>query len=111
MKGAAIALLEREAAMSEPHDPPASDRSTFLGMFLAVLSTGFFFLVLILITGGFFFYVALAGALLVGLGSFHYLLWGRLLRQELADEIAHEELARRARAEEVAPPEGTGFRR
>src|SRR5262245_20221829 len=102
---------ECEATMSEPHEPPAADRGTFLGMFLAVLSSGFFFLVLILISGGFFFYVGLVGAALVALGSLHSLLWGRLLKQGLSDEIAEEELHRRARADEQSALPQPGFRR
>jgi hypothetical protein len=98
--------------MYEPHEPrgPDSGRATFLGMFLAFVSTGFFFLVLILITGGFFFYVALVGGVLVALGFLHYLLWGRLLSQELSEQIGEEELERRVREEHTALDQ-TGFRR
>ncbi len=84
--------------MTEQQDP-AGARSTFLPILLTGMAGLFFLLVLILITGGLFFYVAFFGAMIAGLATFHWLVWGKLLTILTARERKEEELHEQTRQE------------
>jgi hypothetical protein len=71
---------------SQQPQPPL--RETMLTVVLTGLGAGAFLLFLIVISGGFFFYVVLAVAAMVGLGYFHYMVWGYAMTQEVAEEQA-----------------------
>jgi hypothetical protein len=74
----------------EPNQPPGSPRrETLLTVVLTGLGAMGFLFFLILISGGFFFWVLVAVAAMVGLGFFHYVLWGYALTQEVAEEQAN----------------------
>jgi fatty acid desaturase len=70
--------------------PEPSHRETLLTVILTGLGAGGFLLFLIMISGGFFFWVLVAVAVMVGLGFFHYILWGYAMTQEVAEEQAQE---------------------
>jgi hypothetical protein len=73
----------------QPHDPPEpARRETLLTVVLTGLVAGGGLLFLIMVSGGFFFYVVLTVSVIIGLGFFHYVLWGYALTQEVADEQA-----------------------
>jgi high-affinity Fe2+/Pb2+ permease len=67
------------------HSTPAG-REGLLTVILTALVAGAFLFFMILVTGGFFFYVVLSLAVMVGLGFFHYMLWGYTMTAEVADE-------------------------
>jgi hypothetical protein len=78
----------REMTM-QPHDPPPpAPRETLLTIVLTGVGAAAFLFFLILITGGFFFWLTLAVAAVIGLGFFHYVLWGYAMTQEVAEERA-----------------------
>jgi hypothetical protein len=68
--------------------PEPARRETMLTVVLTGLLAAGFLLFLIMVSGGFFFYVVLAVAAITGLGFFHYVLWGRALTLEVAEEQA-----------------------
>jgi hypothetical protein len=60
----------------------------------------FFSLLLIVISWGYLiFLVAIVGAM-VAFGGLHYLMWGRLLTEQMAGESEEEQLRQRALAED-----------
>jgi hypothetical protein len=88
-------------------------RQNFLSVFLTGLAGMFFLLVLVLITGGFFVYVVAVAGAIVGFAGLHYLLWGKLLSDQVAGEREEEQLREQAAAAPVAPapPNGRVYRR
>ncbi len=84
----------------DPDYTPRQRRESFLTLFLTALGALFFLFVLILLTGGYLVYVLLIGGGLFGVGLLHYLLWGRLLSQQVAGEREEERLRRRAEEED-----------
>ncbi len=94
--------------MSESRDPTDA-RATALPLMLGSLAAAFFALFMILVTGGFFFYVVLAGACLFLVGTFHYLLWGKALDDEVAREREEMRLFEKTREQEQRP--GRTYRR
>ncbi len=82
--------------MNEQREPNPQ-RASFLSVMLAGMAGLFFLLVLILLTGGFVFWIVLCVACAVGLGTLHWLLWGRLMTQLTAGEREEHQLLERAR--------------
>src|SRR5947209_8374478 len=86
----------------DPSDGPQQSRQAFLSVLLAGLASVFFLGVLIFISNGFFLYVLLLG--MAGYGSLHYLLWGRLMSEQVAGEREEEQLRQRALADDWPLP-------
>jgi len=80
------------------NDPYRQRRQNFLALFLTALGLLFFLTVLVFLSGGFFLYVVLVAGGMACYGLFHYLLWGKMLSQEVAGEREEEQLRRRAAA-------------
>jgi hypothetical protein len=95
-----IRILPVEARMEQEDKATRKARETFLTLMLTAVFGGGFLVFLILVSGGFFFYVLLAVGIIGTIGSFHYLLWGQALSQEVAGEREEEELRERQREEE-----------
>jgi fatty acid desaturase len=76
----------------DPDDPqPETRRETVLTLILTAVFGGGFLIFLILVSGGFFFYVVVGTAVIAGFGLLHWLLWGRSMTQDVAQERAEEE--------------------
>lgn len=90
--------------MTHNYSSEQQHRHAFLSVFLTILTLLFSLVFLIFISGGFFGYVVLFGGGIVMLGLFHYVLWGRMLSQEVAGE-REEELLRQRAAEDEAEEE------
>ncbi|MGD9645522.1 MAG: hypothetical protein AB7U73_07405 [Pirellulales bacterium] len=73
-----------------PPEPPAS-RGSALPIILAAILAMVVGAVLIVLTIGFFFNVIAAIAILFGVASLHYVVWGRWLSQSIREEAEAEE--------------------
>ena len=87
----------------DPSNRPPQGREAFLYVFLASLVIFFSVLVLILISGGIFLYVLLVTLGCAAVGLFHYVVWGRMLSEEVAGEREEEQLRQRAEAADEWP--------
>lgn len=74
-------------------EPPPSQRQTFLTIFLAMLLAAGFLVMLTLVTLGWLLYALVVVGGVVGMGWFHYWLWGRSMSEQVAQE--REELEAR----------------
>jgi threonine/homoserine/homoserine lactone efflux protein len=85
----------------EPDSPrPESSRQTIVTTFLTMMAATFFLLLIVLISGGYLVYLLGIIAAIVAFGGLHYLLWGRYLLQQTANESEEEQLRQRALAED-----------
>ncbi len=79
------------------HDSYRQRRENFLSVFLAGLAALSFLAVLVLISS-LFLYVLLVAVAMFLVGMLHYLLWGKMLSDEVAGEREEEQLRQRAQA-------------
>jgi hypothetical protein len=79
-----------------PYDPPPPHRESLLTLLLTGMAGAFFLGMLILISGGYFIYLVMVLGAMAAFASMHYLVWGKLLNDQVAGEREAEELRRRA---------------
>ena len=92
------------------NDPYRQQRENFLSVFLAGLAALSFLAVLVLISS-IFLYVLMVAAAMFLVGMIHYLLWGKVLSDEVAGEREEEQLRQRAQAGGWPAAEPYGVRR
>jgi high-affinity Fe2+/Pb2+ permease len=88
-----------EATMEPEPQPPSSGRENMLAIALSGLVGGMFLFFLYLITLGIVGNVLGIGVLVIAVGLFHYLVWGRSMSAEVA---AEREAMRRQDAQEAS---------
>jgi len=100
LKALIVARSNMERIMDTHSTRSNSYRETIVSVMLTGMTAAFFLLLLALISGGYFVYLLLILIAIGAFGSFHYLLWGRLLSEETAGEREEEQLRQRALADD-----------
>ena len=77
--------------MDSQEDPGSRQRETFLVVLLGFLTVGGGLVLMVGLMGMFVIHALTVMAMLVGIGFFHYFMWGRSLSQEVAGEREEEE--------------------
>jgi hypothetical protein len=95
MAAGAMAMASEEVPM-EPYEPPSPQRESTLTIMLTGMVCSFILFFVVLITGGWVLWLLLVVALLASFGAFHYLLWGKMLDEQVAGEREEYVLRRRA---------------
>lgn len=67
--------------------PHGSHRATFLAVMLTLITLAISFTCMVIFLGPFALYFILVVVALAGLGSIHYVLWGRSFSEELHDQM------------------------
>ena len=80
----------------EPYEPPSPNRESMLTVILTGMVVCFTLLLLVLITGGWIFWLILIVGAMASLYVFHYVVWGKMLNDEVAGEREEEILRQRA---------------
>jgi hypothetical protein len=79
-----------------------SDRSSFLSVLLGGFALVVFMVFMTMITAGFFVYIIVFCAALAAICTFHWVVWGAMLSEQVEKERDEERLLERAREEQHA---------
>ena len=82
-------------------EPPAPPKGSAIPIILAAILALVVGAILIVLTIGFFFNVMAAIAILFGVATLHYVVWGRWLMNSVQDEVEAEEAYAKANADDA----------